>query len=40
MICAAIYPQALYVIEGIIEAVLCLFVVFLTRSVYVYVLKF
>ena len=30
----------MYIIEGVIEAILCLFVMFLTKSIYYYVLKF
>ena len=39
LICNAIYPQALYILQGIIEAVLCPFVMFLVKGIYQYVLK-
>lgn len=39
MICNALYPQALYVIQGIIEALLCLLVMFLVKSIYHYVVR-
>jgi hypothetical protein len=37
IICSALYPEALYVIQGIFEGVLSLFVLFLVKSVYFYV---
>jgi len=39
LICNAIYPQALYILQGCIEAILCLFVLFLVKGIYIYVLK-
>lgn len=37
IICSALYPEALYVIQGIFEGVISLFVLFLVKSVYFYV---
>lgn len=39
IVCNAIYPQALFIIQGIIEAVIALFVMFLVKGIHQYVLK-
>jgi hypothetical protein len=39
IVCNAIYPQALFIIQGIIEAALCLFMMVLVKGIYLYVLK-
>lgn len=37
IICSALYPEALYVIQGIFEALISLLVLFLVKSVFYYV---
>ena len=39
MICAAVYPEALYVIEGLFEAIVCLILVIFARGITVYIRK-
>ena len=37
--CSAVYPEILYIIEGIFETVVCIILIFLTRSIVVYIHK-
>lgn len=39
ILCNALYPEALYVISGVFECVLCAFIIFLTNSIHLYVLR-
>lgn len=39
LICKAIYPQALFILQGVIEAIICLFVMFLVKGIIQYVVK-
>ena len=39
ILCNALYPETLYVIQGIFEGLVCLFMMFLVKGIYLYVLK-
>jgi hypothetical protein len=37
--CSAVYPEALYIIQGILESIISLLILFLLKSVHLYVQK-
>jgi hypothetical protein len=37
--CSAVYPEALYIIQGILESIISLLILFLLKSVHFYVQK-